>query len=92
MVDKVVEARLFDYLPHSSMTCCHGREIMIIKNSGKDVLSIGSTIPQTFLTDDSRQANQFQCNYLTARSIYRCQKFNLKSSRGQEVLTNKYNQ
>ncbi|KAJ8553968.1 hypothetical protein K7X08_024646 [Anisodus acutangulus] len=73
MVDKVVETCSSESLSQNSQICCHGREIMTIRNSDGNALSIGSVTPQIFLTDGYLQTHQLESDCLKERSACRCQ-------------------
>ncbi|XP_055828464.1 protein STICHEL-like 2 [Solanum dulcamara] len=72
MVDKVVETCSSECLSQNSQICCHGREIMTIRNSDGNALSIGSDTPQILLTDGSLQTHQLETDCLKERSTCRC--------------------
>ncbi|MCD9641226.1 hypothetical protein HAX54_027296 [Datura stramonium] len=72
MVDKVVETCSSECLSQNSQICCHGREIMTIRNSDGNALSIGSDTPQILLTDGSLQTHQLESDCLKERSTCRC--------------------
>lgn len=72
MVDKVVETCSSECLSQNSQICCPGREIMTIRNSDGNALSIGSDTPQILLTDGSLQTHQLESDYLKERSTCKC--------------------
>ncbi|KAK4350611.1 hypothetical protein RND71_029924 [Anisodus tanguticus] len=72
MVDKVVETCSSESLSQNSQICCHGREIMTIRNSDGNALSIGSDTPQILLTDGSLQTHQLESDCSKERSACRC--------------------
>ncbi|XP_016563751.2 protein STICHEL-like 2 isoform X3 [Capsicum annuum] len=70
MVDKVVETCSSECLSQNSQIC--GREIMTIRNSDGNALSIGSDTPQILLTDGSLQTPQLESDCLKERSTCKC--------------------
>ncbi|KAH0690277.1 hypothetical protein KY290_019896 [Solanum tuberosum] len=72
MVDKVVETCSSECLSQNSQICCPVTEIMTIRNSDGNALSIGSDTPQILLTDGSLQTHQLESDSLKERSTCRC--------------------
>ncbi|XP_009790508.1 protein STICHEL-like 2 isoform X2 [Nicotiana tabacum] len=71
MVDKVVETCSSECFSQNSQICCHGKEIMTIRTSDGNALSIGSDTPQILLTDGSLLTHQLE-SCLKEGSTCRC--------------------